>query len=716
MYRRGDIIGRGNFGIVYKAYATATRQVVAIKELDLDTVHDEVEDVQREIAMLSELSTTANTNITRYYGSYLSGTKLCIVMDLCAGGSMRTLIKPGPLEDKHLSVILRELLVAISYIHSKGIIHRDIKAANVLITSEGHLRLCDFGVAADTSLNSNKRMTMVGTPYWMAPEVITEGQSYTNKADIWSLGITMYELATGNPPYSDHEAMRAMVMIAKSQPPRLEGLRHSALLKDVVALCLDENPDSRPAADELAKHKYIKAFSKTPVTMLHELTVRYARWKEQNANARDSLVLFNEHMNAQAGQDQSNYDLPADSYSDGEDTVWDFDVDNTDVKLRPQVVEDLGDAPASIQALFGLEVETPTRQPPPVALSGLDRLPNLAFPGLHSSTLSSNAPSLAVSAAQSAVQSAAASPGATTNGKMALHNAAISASVVSGAAAAMSADARSRATSVSNTGGMSLGWQFPRMTGQQAPMPQPQKLRSPSSSVSAGAGAHPGSPVVASMSGNALGGGAGPTGLAGSAPPALATAHGSATSLSSVSSPAPNTATPAVNPYFPLMPPVGGSVPPPLGVRQASATNLTKLPLDTPKFPHTQQLPTRAFRAMSNSASSPQPLATQVTPAASVPHIIPPPARRRSPSPKRGSPPRRQAPTKLSQALHIAMPPRQLGNSANGYAAAHQQFPAMPNLDLAVLLDQTQPVVVKDQLKLLLDQFTVALRVVDERL
>lgn len=652
--------------MVYKAYALESRQVVAIKELNLDTVHDEVDDVQREIAMLAELSTTANTNITRYYGSYLSGTKLCIVMDLCAGGSMRTLIKPGPLEDKHLSIILRELLVAVSYIHSKGIIHRDIKAANVLITSEGFVRLCDFGVAADTSLNSTKRMTMVGTPYWMAPEVIAEGQSYTNKADIWSLGITMYELATGNPPYSDHEAMRAMMLIAKSQPPRLEGLRYSALIKDVVAQCLDENPNSRPSADELAKHKYVKAFAKTPTTVLHELTVRYSQWKEQNANVRDSLVLMNEHEAKIEAENNAGFK------SDDEDTVWDFNID-LDAKSRPQVSEDLDDAPASIQALFGIE-------------NPVDPPEHAFIPPL----MPSNPPSHAVSAAQSAIQSASASPGATA--KMGTHFAAVSAAsaaaVVSGAATAMaSADARSRATSVSNTGGMSLGWQFPRM-GTQPLMPQPQKLRSPSTSISTGG--HPNSPTTGQQTPSGLG--LINTGI---------NPHG-ATPGATLASPAST-----VNPYFPVTTP-GAVITP--AARQTSSGNLNKLPLETPKFPHTQQLPTRAFRALSN-ATSPQ-AGTASTPL--VP-MMPAPPRRRSPSPKRGSPPRRPGAPKASQSMHILMPPRQIAEGQNVYASAHQEFPTMPKVDFAVLLDQTQPIIVKEQIGTLLEKFGAALKAIDER-
>jgi protein-serine/threonine kinase len=322
LYRRLEAIGRGNFGVVYKGVNLETKQVVAIKVLNLDTVEDEVLDVQHEIAVLSQLSQSDAHNITKYYGSYLYGTRLWIIMDLCAGGSVRTLLKPGAIEEKYIAVLARELLTALVYIHKEGIIHRDIKAANVLITKEGRVRLCDFGVAAEITTNKLKRSTIVGTPYWMAPEVITEGALYNTKADIWSLGVTIYEIATGNPPYADQEAMRAIMLIPRQKPARLEGSQYSPALKDFVAQCLDENPNERPSAEELMKHKFIKQSRNTPTTYVRDLVSRYMSWKHRNQHVRDSIAIFNHKI--ASDEDFSDEDDNEDSM---EDAVWDFDID-----------------------------------------------------------------------------------------------------------------------------------------------------------------------------------------------------------------------------------------------------------------------------------------------------------------------------------------------------------------------------------------------------
>ena len=285
LFRRTEVIGRGKFGIVYKGYNIKTKQIYAIKVLNLDSDSDEVEDVQREIQFLSSLKQMPN--ITRYYGSYLQNTSLWIIMEYCAGGSLRSLLRPGRIEEKYLGVILREILVALSFIHKDNIIHRDIKAANVLISNDGSVKLCDFGVAAQLNQASNRRQTMAGTPYWMAPEVIMEGVYYDTKADIWSLGITAYEMATGNPPYCEIEALRVMQLITKSKPPRLEGKSYSASLKEFIALCLDEDATERPSADDLLKSKFIRAHRITPTSVLKELITRYLLFRDKTK--RDSM-------------------------------------------------------------------------------------------------------------------------------------------------------------------------------------------------------------------------------------------------------------------------------------------------------------------------------------------------------------------------------------------------------------------------------------------
>lgn len=280
-YKLLEIIGRGKFGTVHKGYNVDTKQVVAIKILNLDTDHEEVKDIQQEIQFLSSLKSVPN--ITHYYGSYLKGHKLWILMDYCAGGSVRTLLKPGPLQEKYISVITRELLIALQFIHEHNVIHRDIKAANILISKEGRVKLCDFGVAAQLSSTALKRTTMAGTPYWMAPEVITEGATYNVKADIWSTGITIYEMATGNPPYSDKDALRAMQYITQHEPPRLEGRQYGPLLKEIISICLEEKPDVRPSAEELLKTKFIKNGKGYPTTLIKEVIGKYLVWRDNRA-------------------------------------------------------------------------------------------------------------------------------------------------------------------------------------------------------------------------------------------------------------------------------------------------------------------------------------------------------------------------------------------------------------------------------------------------
>ncbi|KAA8915093.1 hypothetical protein TRICI_002752 [Trichomonascus ciferrii] len=324
LYRRDEAIGRGNFGVVYKGVSLETNQVVAIKVLDLDTAEDEILDIQQEISTLSKLSHSDASNITTYYGSYLHGTKLWIIMELCIGGSVRTLLKAGRLEEKYMSIIAREVLVGLSFIHREGIIHRDIKAANILVTNEGKVRLCDFGVAAQVTANKLKRSTIVGTPYWMAPEVITEGALYNTKADIWSLGITMYEIATGNPPYSDQEAFRAIMLIPRQKPARLEGSTYSPALKEFVAHCLDEHPDERPSAEELGKMKFIKSSRNIPTSSLREVVARYMSWRERNRNVRDSVAILKEAQNNN-GRRMSDASSIYSTNSDPDADNWDFD-------------------------------------------------------------------------------------------------------------------------------------------------------------------------------------------------------------------------------------------------------------------------------------------------------------------------------------------------------------------------------------------------------
>ncbi|CAR25716.1 hypothetical protein ZYGR_0A02830 [Zygosaccharomyces rouxii] len=329
VFKRTEVIGTGKFGVVYKGHHARTKQVYAIKVLNLDSDEDEVEDVQREVQFLASMKQTPN--ITHYYGSYLKDTTLWIIIEYCAGGSLRTLLRPGKIDEKYIGIIMREVLIALKYIHKDNVIHRDIKAANVLITNEGHVKLCDFGVAAQLNQSSLKRQTMAGTPYWMAPEVIMEGVSYDTKVDIWSLGITTYEIATGNPPYCDVEALRAMQLITKSKPPRLEGRHYSPMLKEFIALCLDEDPKERLSADDLLKSKLIKHHRTASTTVLKELITRYLLFRDKTKSKRSSVSISEADQPVNDADDDAtdSQDEDAEESSDPNamqvEMRWDFD-------------------------------------------------------------------------------------------------------------------------------------------------------------------------------------------------------------------------------------------------------------------------------------------------------------------------------------------------------------------------------------------------------
>eukprot|EP00033_Pygsuia_biforma_P002036 GCRY01002264.1.p1 GENE.GCRY01002264.1~~GCRY01002264.1.p1 ORF type:complete len:533 (+),score=42.55 GCRY01002264.1:219-1817(+) len=329
LFEKLDLIGKGNFGEVFKGINKNTKELVAIKVIDLELAEDEIEDIQQEIAVLGQCE---SSHITAYYGSYLQGSKLWIIMEYLGGGSVLDLMKPGPLDEAYIQVIIKELLRGLEYLHSEGKIHRDIKAANILLSKNGDVKLADFGVAGQLSEQYTKRNTFVGTPFWMAPEVIQQS-GYDYKADIWSLGITAIELAKGRPPYSDTHPMRVIFLIPKNTPPLLEG-NFSKGFKEFVAACLQKDPADRPTAKELLKHKWLKNVKRP--NYLTGLLERQEEWLRSEEGQRDGL--------------DSDSDSDANEDDATESVEWDFDT------IKP--VKGTGPVAAKTAASSGTATDT----------------------------------------------------------------------------------------------------------------------------------------------------------------------------------------------------------------------------------------------------------------------------------------------------------------------------------------------------------------------
>ncbi|KAK8844657.1 hypothetical protein IAR55_006504 [Kwoniella newhampshirensis] len=357
LYEKLEIVGKGAYGAVYRGKHISTGHVVALKIINLDTEDDDVADIQKEIALLQQLmlgGSGATPNVIKYYGSLMEGPKVWIIMEYAEGGSIRTLSRARPLKELHICLIMREVLIALAFLHKNGVIHRDLKAANILLTTfPPRILLCDFGVAALLQSSTSKRSTFVGTPYWMAPEVVTEGRLYDAKADIWSLGITSLEMAYGEPPMSGQPAARAVMLLGdkRMRAPKLEGDHWTKEMREFVVGCLNEEPSDRLPAEELGKVRWIKQQGKTPLTALNDLVSRYQAWKESGGQ-RQSLA---------AGVGASVEDDVYEQESDGD---WAFDTVRSRMSMLVDEKAQIGEIPLTT-------LSPPTARPAPQSLRRL---------------------------------------------------------------------------------------------------------------------------------------------------------------------------------------------------------------------------------------------------------------------------------------------------------------------------------------------------------
>ncbi|XP_047642415.1 TRAF2 and NCK-interacting protein kinase isoform X4 [Phacochoerus africanus] len=262
-----ELVGNGTYGQVYKGRHVKTGQLAAIKVMDV--TGDEEEEIKQEINMLKKYS--HHRNIATYYGAFIKKNppgmddQLWLVMEFCGAGSVTDLIKNtkgNTLKEEWIAYICREILRGLSHLHQHKVIHRDIKGQNVLLTENAEVKLVDFGVSAQLDRTVGRRNTFIGTPYWMAPEVIACDENpdatYDFKSDLWSLGITAIEMAEGAPPLCDMHPMRALFLIPRNPAPRLKSKKWSKKFQSFIESCLVKNHSQRPATEQLMKHPFIR--------------------------------------------------------------------------------------------------------------------------------------------------------------------------------------------------------------------------------------------------------------------------------------------------------------------------------------------------------------------------------------------------------------------------------------------------------------------------
>uniref|UniRef100_A0A7N6FG67 non-specific serine/threonine protein kinase n=1 Tax=Anabas testudineus TaxID=64144 RepID=A0A7N6FG67_ANATE len=276
-------LGEGSYGCVFKANYKETGEIVAIKQVPVES---DLQEIIKEISIMQQCN---SPHVVRYYGSYFKNSDLWIVMEYCGAGSVSDIIRirNKTLTEEEIATILQSTLKGLEYLHFMRKIHRDIKAGNILLNTEGQAKLADFGVAGQLTDTMAKRNTVIGTPFWMAPEVIQE-IGYNCVADIWSLGITGIEMAEGKPPYADIHPMRAIFMIPTNPPPTFRNPDlWSPAFQDFVSQCLVKNPENRATATQLLQHPFIKSAKPNSILRVLITDAMEIKMKRQEVEQQD---------------------------------------------------------------------------------------------------------------------------------------------------------------------------------------------------------------------------------------------------------------------------------------------------------------------------------------------------------------------------------------------------------------------------------------------
>ncbi|KAL2016629.1 hypothetical protein VTK56DRAFT_3247 [Thermocarpiscus australiensis] len=304
-YRLGDCIGKGAFGSVYKAFNWGTGEAVAVKQIKLvDVPKSELRMIEAEIDLLKNLH---HDNIVKYIGFVKTADCLNIILEYCENGSLHSICKAyGKFPENLVGVYMTQVLQGLQYLHDQGVIHRDIKGANILTTKDGTVKLADFGVSTSTLAGPDKEAQVVGTPYWMAPEII-QLSGATSASDIWSVGCTVIELLQGKPPYHNLAAMPALFAIVNDDhPPLPEGVSPAA--RDFLMQCFQKDPNLRVSARKLLRHAWITGCrrSDAPVSKapsnFNEAVEEVKQWNKALKSSENNL-------RASTGSDSSG--LPA---------------------------------------------------------------------------------------------------------------------------------------------------------------------------------------------------------------------------------------------------------------------------------------------------------------------------------------------------------------------------------------------------------------------